>query len=91
MLPGICGEFDAEASRVDIDFSHVETSRQVIVSDDGVGMTIKDFCEQFMSLGGSSKFGDGSRYGRIGIGSNKVLGLFQDVEVQVLDGRLGGK
>ena len=31
-----------------------------MVSDDGVGMSMKDFCEQFMSLGGSSKFGDGS-------------------------------
>ena len=59
----------------------------MIVSDDGVGMSIKDFCEQFMSLGGSSKFGDGSRFGRIGIGS---LALLQYAEAATIETKCAG-
>ena len=69
----VLNSLDAEATRVDIDFSQVEISRQMTVIDDGVGMSMRDFCEQFMSLGGSSKFGDGRRFGRIGIGSLALL------------------
>src|SRR5438270_1653968 len=73
MREAVLNALDADASRVDIDFSQVDSRREVIVSDDGVGMSLKDFCEQFMSLGGSSKFGDRSRFGRIGIGSLALL------------------
>jgi Histidine kinase-, DNA gyrase B-, and HSP90-like ATPase len=82
MREAVLNAFDAEATRVDIDFSHVETSRQVVVSDDGVGMSMKDFCEQFMSLGGSNKFGNSSRFGRIGIGS---LALLQYAEAALIE------
>src|SRR3954467_13999340 len=56
----VLNALDAEATRVDIDFSNVESSRMMTVRDDGFGMSMRDFCEQFMSLGGSSKFGDGT-------------------------------
>lgn len=78
---------DAEATRVDIDFSEVETTRQITVRDDGVGMSMSDFCEQFMSLGGSSKFGDNERFGRIGIGS---LALLQYAEAAVIKTKRAG-
>ncbi len=87
MREAVLNALDADASRVDIDFSHVESGRQVVVSDDGVGMSMKDFCEQFMSLGGSSKFGDGSRFGRIGIGS---LALLQYAEVATIETKRTG-
>lgn len=87
MREAVLNALDADATRVDLDFSHVETSRQVIVSDDGVGMSIKDFCDQFMSLGGSNKFGDGSRYGRIGIGS---LALLQYAEAATIETKVAG-
>jgi hypothetical protein len=87
MREAVLNAFDAEASRVDLDFSQVEMSRQVVVSDDGAGMSIKDFCEQFMSLGGSSKFGDGSRYGRIGIGS---LALLQYAKAATIETKVSG-
>ena len=69
----VLNALDAEATRVDIDFAAVADKRQMSVADDGVGMSLADFCEQFMSLGGSSKFGDGTRFGRIGIGSLALL------------------
>ena len=87
MREAVLNALDAEATRVDIDFSQVESRHQVIVSDDGVGMTLKDFCEQFMSLGGSSKFGDGSRFGRIGIGS---LALLQYAEGATIETKCAG-
>jgi hypothetical protein len=87
MREAVLNSLDAEASRVDIDFSEVESSRQVVVSDDGVGMSLMDFCEQFMSLGGSSKFGDRSRFGRIGIGS---LALLQYAEAATIETKTAG-
>jgi hypothetical protein len=83
----VLNALDAEATRVDIDFSRVEYSRQITVTDDGVGMSLPDFCEQFMSLGGSSKFGDGRRFGRIGIGS---LALLQYAEAAVIETKRAG-
>ena len=83
----VLNALDAEATRVDIDFSQVETSRQMTVVDDGVGMSMRDFCEQFMSLGGSSKFGDGRRFGRIGIGS---LALLQYAEAATIQTKRAG-
>jgi hypothetical protein len=82
MREAVLNALDADASRVDVDFSHVESTRQVVVSDDGIGMSMKDFCEQFMSLGGSSKFGDSGRFGRIGIGS---LALLQYAEAATIE------
>jgi hypothetical protein len=82
MREAVLNAHDANASRVDIDFSHVANRREVIVSDDGDGMSLKDFCEQFMSLGGSSKFGDEARFGRIGIGS---LALLQYAEAATIE------
>jgi hypothetical protein len=64
---------DARASRVDLDFSGITTTRELIVRDDGGGMSTREFCEQFMSLGGSSKFGSTDQFGRIGIGSLALL------------------
>lgn len=69
----VLNSLDAEATRVDIDFSKVESHRELSVIDDGIGMSMRDFCEQFMSLGGSQKFGDSTRFGRIGIGSLALL------------------
>ena len=50
-------------------------------------MSMPDFCEQFMSLGGSSKFGNASRFGRIGIGS---LALLQYAESAIVETKRAG-
>jgi hypothetical protein len=64
---------DASATTVELDLSRVASNGELIVSDDGVGMSTEEFCDQFMALGGSSKFGEDNRYGRIGIGSLALL------------------
>jgi signal transduction histidine kinase len=43
---------DAGATRVEIDFRRVADDRQLIVADDGEGMSTRELCENFMSLGG---------------------------------------
>lgn len=83
----ILNSSDAGASRVDVDLSRIESHGELTVADDGEGMSTKDFCEQFMSLGGSSKFGDGSRFGRIGIGS---LALLQYAEAAIIETKRAG-
>jgi hypothetical protein len=40
----VLNSLDADATRVDIDFSQIEVSRQMTVVDDGVGMSMPDFC-----------------------------------------------
>lgn len=79
---------DARASRIDVDLSRIASHATLSVEDDGVGMSTKHFTEQFMSLGGSSKFGDGERFGRIGIGS---LALLQYADAAVIETKVTGE
>jgi len=83
----VLNALDAEATRVDIDLSRIGADREITVIDDGVGMSMPEFCEQFMSLGGSSKFGNTSRFGRIGIGS---LSLLQYAEASTVETKRAG-
>lgn len=83
----ILNSSDARASRVDVDLSRIASDAELSVVDDGIGMSTKDFCEQFMSLGGSSKFGDSEQFGRIGIGS---LALIQYAEAAVIETKPAG-
>jgi len=64
----ILNSVDAGASRVVVDLSAVETDGSLEITDDGVGMTLVDLQQSFMSLGGSQKFGRADKFGRIGIG-----------------------
>jgi len=83
----VLNSLDADATRVDLDLSRVESHRELTVLDDGIGMSMREFCEQFMSLGGSTKFGDRTRYGRIGIGS---LALLQYADAAVVETKRAG-
>src|SRR5205823_6434850 len=67
--------------------SRVESHGELSVSDNGVGMSVRQFCERFMSLGGSTKFGDAASFGRIGIGS---LALLQYAEAAVIETKQAG-
>jgi hypothetical protein len=69
----VLNAIDADATRIDLDFSRLRETGEFVIEDDGSGMSIHDFCDQFMSLGGSSRFGHESRFGRIGIGSVALL------------------
>jgi hypothetical protein len=83
----ILNSLDAGASRVDVELSSMGSPRNVSVIDDGSGMSTREFCEQFMSLGGSGKFGEASRFGRIGIGS---LALLQYATAAVIETKRAG-
>ena len=50
-------------------------------------MTLANVCDHFMSLGGSARFGDSRRFGRIGIGS---LALLQYGESAVIETKTQG-
>lgn len=78
----ILNSVDAGASRVVVDFSAVETDGSLEISDDGVGMTLTDLQQSFMSLGGSQKFGRSDKFGRIGIGSLALMHYAQRVEIE---------
>jgi hypothetical protein len=69
----VLNAMDAGATQIDLDFSRLAEDGAFVVSDDGSGMSMHEFCDQFMSLGGSTKFGDDHRFGRIGIGSLALL------------------
>jgi hypothetical protein len=78
----ILNSVDAGASRVVLDLSAVETDGSLEITDDGVGMTLVDLQQSFMSLGGSQKFGRSDKFGRIGIGSLALMHYAQRVEIE---------
>jgi hypothetical protein len=78
----ILNSLDAGASRVVVDLSEVETEGLLEIADDGVGMTLTDLQQSFMSLGGSQKFGRSDKFGRIGIGSLALMHYAQRVEIE---------
>jgi len=78
----ILNSVDAGASRVVVDLSAVETDGSLEITDDGVGMTLVDLQQSFMSLGGSQKFGRADKFGRIGIGSLALMHYAQRVEIE---------
>ncbi len=72
---------DANASHIEIDFSTAFKGR-LSVTDNGHGMNPDDLGQSFMSLGGSRKFGEASKYGRIGIGSLALLHYAKSAEIE---------
>jgi hypothetical protein len=68
----ISNAFDADADRVDVTFSDDFTT--ITVEDDGVGMTIFDFRNDFTRIGGGSRrwAGERTRRGRPRIGSKGI-------------------
>ena len=69
----VLNSVDAGATQVVIDLSGVAARGEMLVEDDGRGMDLREFTDHFMSLGGSSKFGQADQFGRIGIGSLALL------------------
>ena len=64
---------DAGATRVDVFLPGADGDPDVVVQDDGSGMDLTDLSEQFLSVGGSARFGHAEKFGRIGIGSLALL------------------
>jgi hypothetical protein len=80
----VLNSLDAEASCVTLDFSRISDG-EITVSDDGTGMSSTDVEGSFLSLGGSAKFGEERKFGRIGIGSLALLhyGATATIETKV--------
>src|SRR5687768_463786 len=55
---------DAGATRVRIDLAP-DCGAEMVVHDDGEGMSLRDLEERFLAVGGSSKYGDRGSFGRI--------------------------
>jgi hypothetical protein len=69
----ILNGLDAEATRVEIDFSEAISASRLTVRDNGCGMSLDEFRASFLALGGSDKYARADRFGRIGIGSLALL------------------
>ena len=69
----VLNAMDARATVVHLDFRELSRSRSLVIEDDGTGMSPTEFELEFMGLGGSSKYGDPAKFGRIGIGSLALL------------------
>lgn len=72
---------DAGASELCLDFGS-EEENTLTVYDDGCGMSIDDLKRSFMSLGGSAKFSDATKFGRIGIGSLALLTYAREARIE---------
>jgi hypothetical protein len=69
----ILNGIDAGAERVDLDLGDRVDRDEISLTDDGEGMDLAALRSAFMSLGGSAKYEDDRKFGRIGIGSLALL------------------
>jgi len=74
---------DANAQSVHISLLMMgNKSADLMIEDDGDGMSLNDLREEFLALGGSKKFFDKTKIGRIGIGFLAVVPLCEAVEIK---------
>src|SRR3954447_22086334 len=78
----ILNGIDAGATRVQLDFGRDVAGDELMVADDGEGMDLEGLRQSFMSLGGSAKYNDATKFGRIGIGSLALLTYAQEAIVE---------
>ena len=78
----ILNGIDAGATRVRLDFGRDVAGDELLVADDGEGMDLDGLRQSFMSLGGSAKYNDATKFGRIGIGSLALLTYAQEAVVE---------
>lgn len=82
----IANAMDAKASRINIEVRQIGASSnyktQLIIEDDGYGMTVDEFKQDYLGVGGSWKEGDPNTIGRIGIGSLAVAVLGRKLRVE---------
>jgi Histidine kinase-, DNA gyrase B-, and HSP90-like ATPase len=69
----ILNGIDAGARQINLDFGEGSDSDELVLEDDGEGMDLASLRGAFMSLGGSAKYNDSRKFGRIGIGSLALL------------------
>ncbi|HSV48849.1 MAG TPA: ATP-binding protein, partial [Candidatus Acidoferrales bacterium] len=77
----ISNSIDAGAKKVTISINAISEEPYILISDNGNGMSIDELKEQYLALGGSQKFYDDNKIGRIGIGFLAVAPLCKYVEI----------
>ena len=77
----VSNALDAGATRVKISINPISDDPYVLISDNGEGMSIEDLKEQYLALGGSRKYYEDNKIGRIGIGFLAVAPLCKYVEI----------
>jgi hypothetical protein len=78
----ILNGIDAAATRIDLTFGPSIQTDELVVEDDGEGMDLDGLRQSFMSLGGSAKYADSSKFGRIGIGSLALLTYAREAVIE---------
>jgi len=78
----ILNGIDAGATAILLDFGDGVGTDEVLLEDDGEGMDLDGLREAFMSLGGSAKYDDDSKFGRIGIGSLALLTYGEEATIE---------
>jgi hypothetical protein len=69
----ILNGIDAGATAIHVDLGLDPDEDELVLADDGEGMDLDGLRRSFMSLGGSAKYQDAAKFGRIGIGSLALL------------------
>jgi hypothetical protein len=77
----VSNALDAGASKVRISINPISDNPYILISDDGEGMSIEDLKEQYLALGGSRRYYEENKIGRIGIGFLAVAPLCEYVEI----------
>lgn len=78
----VSNSLDANAKNVHISLLFGTDSADLMIEDDGDGMDMEGIENEFLALGGSNKFFDKTKIGRIGIGFLAVVPLCKTIEIQ---------
>lgn len=77
----VTNSLDANAGNIWISINATKTDTFVLFADDGDGMSLDELKSQYLALGGSERWYDQKRIGRIGIGFLAIAPLCKYVEI----------
>ena len=77
----VTNSVDANAQNIWISINSKKDDTFVLFSDDGDGMTLDELKSQYLALGGSERWYDQKKIGRIGIGFLAIAPLCEYVEI----------
>lgn len=77
----VTNSLDAKAQNIWISINRKQDDTFVLFADDGEGMTLDELKNQYLALGGSERWYDQQKIGRIGIGFLAIAPLCEYVEI----------
>lgn len=93
----ISNAYDADATRVNIEFFDNENGdKQIIVSDDGLGMSFDEINQSFLVVGKNRRESENGEYtpkgrkvtGRKGLGKLAIFGIAEKIQIQTVKDRV---